>query len=219
MALQLIDLFETTVSSPYVAGDSVLLLASTTGLPAAGDYWLAVYDPANSATTYEVFKVTGAPSGSALPVLNGQSGTSPQNHAAGEVAYASILTAAALTQLKIDAAAGLVPATRSILNGTGITGGGSLAADRTLAVVPDTTIQRIQIRSAGTLTGTRRGLNVVQGANITLTVADDSPNNRVNLTIAATTSGIAGSCNLKPRFFQSIRHAMRRSCRNPSMWP
>jgi hypothetical protein len=89
MALQLLDLFETTLSASYTAGGSSLTLTSVSGLPSSGDYWIAVYDPANAASTYEVFKVTGAASGSVIPVT-------------GEKAYGSVLTASALTQLKLD---------------------------------------------------------------------------------------------------------------------
>jgi hypothetical protein len=41
------------------------------------------------------------------------------------------------------------------------------------------------IQKAGTAIGTRRALNLIDGANITLTVADDSGNDRVNVTVAA----------------------------------
>jgi hypothetical protein len=41
------------------------------------------------------------------------------------------------------------------------------------------------IQKAGTAIGTRRALNLIEGANITLTVADDSGNDRVNVTVTA----------------------------------
>ena len=41
------------------------------------------------------------------------------------------------------------------------------------------------IQKAGVAIGTRRALNLIEGANITLTVADDSGNDRVNVTVAA----------------------------------
>ena len=40
------------------------------------------------------------------------------------------------------------------------------------------------IKKAGTTVGTRRALNLVEGANIGLTVADDAGNDRVNVTVA-----------------------------------
>ena len=84
---------------------------------------------------------------------------------------------------------GAVADTRQILNGTGITGGGNLTADRTLSVVADTTVQRHRVSLAGSVIGTRQEINFVNGANITITAADDTPNNRVNVTVAATGSG------------------------------
>lgn len=60
----------------------------------------------------------------------------------------------------------------------------------TLSVQADTVVQRLRVSSGGTLQGTRREINFIQGSNVTLTVADDSGNNRVNVTVAA--SGSAG---------------------------
>ncbi len=41
------------------------------------------------------------------------------------------------------------------------------------------------IQKAGTAIGTRRALNLIEGANVTLTVADDAGNDRVSVTVAA----------------------------------
>lgn len=78
------------------------------------------------------------------------------------------------------------PTTRTIATGTGLSGGGDLSADRTLSVSNDTTTQRVRVSNGGTLVGTRQEVNFIQGSNTTLTVADDSANNRVNVTVAAT---------------------------------
>jgi sugar lactone lactonase YvrE len=48
---------------------------------------------------------------------------------------------------------------------------------------------RSNISKAGTLIGTRRGLNLIQGTNVTLTMTDDAPNERVNVTIDAAAGG------------------------------
>jgi hypothetical protein len=45
------------------------------------------------------------------------------------------------------------------------------------------------IRKAGTLIGKRKTLNFIEGSNVTLTVADDSANDRVNITIASSGGG------------------------------
>jgi hypothetical protein len=90
----------------------------------------------------------------------------------------------AVTNLTSDLS-GKVPTGRTVTAGTGLTGGGDLSADRTLSVSNDTTTQRIKISKAGTVTGTRQELNLIEGSNITITESDDSGNNRVNVTIAA----------------------------------
>jgi hypothetical protein len=45
------------------------------------------------------------------------------------------------------------------------------------------------IRKAGTLIGKRKSLNFIEGSNVTLTVADDSANDMVNITIASSGGG------------------------------
>lgn len=55
---------------------------------------------------------------------------------------------------------------------------------------------RTIIRKTGTLIGVRRTLNLIEGTNVTLTIADDSVNDRVNVTIAATGGGGGSSPDL-----------------------
>ena len=90
-------------------------------------------------------------------------------------------------------AGGGVPNTRLVSAGVGLAGGGDLSADRTLAVVADTTVQRNRISYNGTLTGTRQEINFIPGANVNISVADNSANNRVDVTISATGGGTGGS--------------------------
>lgn len=52
---------------------------------------------------------------------------------------------------------------------------------------------RVNVKKAGSSVGIRRGLNLIEGTNVTLTVTDDSGNEEVDVTInAATASGAAG---------------------------
>lgn len=46
-------------------------------------------------------------------------------------------------------------------------------------------VPRIDVKKAGTLIGTRPAINLIEGSNVTLTVADDSAGNEVDVTIAA----------------------------------
>ena len=57
-------------------------------------------------------------------------------------------------------------------------------------------IPRINVKKAGTLVGTRPAINLIEGSNITLTVSDDSANNEVDVTIAA--SGSATPSDFQP---------------------
>lgn len=97
-----------------------------------------------------------------------------------------------LTPTDITNATGVLN-TRTINTGTGLTGGGNLASDRTISVVPDSVDQRVQVFfSGGTLpVGTRHAINFIPGSNITLTVRDNSTFNRVDVTVASTAAGMA----------------------------
>lgn len=57
----------------------------------------------------------------------------------------------------------------------------------TLNVNPNTTQQKIAVRkgNSGSAIGTRQRLNFNEGSNVTLTIADDSANDEVDITIAA----------------------------------
>jgi hypothetical protein len=48
---------------------------------------------------------------------------------------------------------------------------------------------KLRVRKAGVLVGQRPAVNLIEGANVTLTMADDAANDRVNVTIAASGGG------------------------------
>jgi len=91
---------------------------------------------------------------------------------------------------------GMVATSRQILTGTGLTGGGDLTVDRTLSVVADSTVQKTEVAKAGTLVGTRKRLNFVDGGGVTATVADDAGNNRVNITLGWSLSTLANDLEI-----------------------
>ena len=97
----------------------------------------------------------------------------------------SAISESKITNLTTDLAA-KTPTSRTITAGTGLTGGGDLSADRTLSVTSDSTTQKVEVASAGTLQGTRKQINFIAGTNATLNVADNSGSNRVDVTINAT---------------------------------
>lgn len=63
-----------------------------------------------------------------------------------------------------------------------------LISSGTLSVVADSVVEKVRVSLAGSLVGTRREVNFIQGSNTTLTVTDNSGSNRVDVTIAATGS-------------------------------
>jgi hypothetical protein len=69
----------------------------------------------------------------------------------------------------------------------------SLNGDGTIkngAVADDTSIQRVQVAKDGTPIGTRPEINFISGNNTALAVADNSVDNRVDITIAAELDGV-----------------------------
>ena len=53
-------------------------------------------------------------------------------------------------------------------------------------------VAKLEVAKAGTLQGTRKKINFVEGANVTLTVADNSGSDQVDVTIAASGGGGGG---------------------------
>ena len=66
-----------------------------------------------------------------------------------------------------------------------------------LAVIADSTVQKVDVRknSAGTVFSRRR-VNLIEGSNVTLTVADDAGNNEIDVTIAASLAADASGVDL-----------------------
>jgi hypothetical protein len=56
-------------------------------------------------------------------------------------------------------------------------------------VVADTTVQKGIVSKGGVLVGTRREINFIEGANVTMTITDDAANNRINCTINGSAGG------------------------------
>ena len=57
----------------------------------------------------------------------------------------------------------------------------------------NTSIQRVEVvKNSGSVVGTRKQLNFIEGSNVALTISDDSVNDQVDITISSTGGG-AGS--------------------------
>ncbi len=70
----------------------------------------------------------------------------------------------------------------SVSNGDGVSGNPTISLPSTVA-----TNARVAVsKNSGATTGTRRRINLIEGSGITLTIADDSGNEEVDITITAT---------------------------------
>lgn len=73
----------------------------------------------------------------------------------------------------------------STVSTTGSTLTGDGTSGTPLAVVDNTSTQRVRVSKAGTLTGTRQEINFIEGSNVTITTSDNGGSDRVDVTIAA----------------------------------
>ena len=62
-------------------------------------------------------------------------------------------------------------------------------AQHTSTFITEDANARVAVKKAGAGVGIRRGINLIEGTNITLTVADDAVNEDVDITIAAAGGG------------------------------
>lgn len=85
-------------------------------------------------------------------------------------------------------------AVRTIQAGTGISlsNADGTTGDPTISQSADTVVQRARYSKAGTLVGTRRELNFIDGSGISIALVDDTPTNRTNVTISAS-GGVSSS--------------------------
>lgn len=62
---------------------------------------------------------------------------------------------------------------------------------------------KLDIQKAGTLIGTRKAINLIEGSNVTLTVADNAGSDRVDVTV--TSSGGGGADTILTSYVQYYR--------------
>ena len=131
------------------------------------------------------------------PAARGVLTTGAQTIAGAKTFSAATVFSAGVTITGASTIAGYTPTTRQITTSHGISGGGSLAADLALAVVDNSTTQKIRVLLNTTLGGVRQSLNFIAGSNVTLTVADNPGNDWVDVTIQSTGGG-GGGATLPP---------------------
>jgi len=97
------DRYVSTLASSYTSGGTSLSVASAgsgaSALPTSGDFYVVV--EAEASNTEEVLLVTSV-SGTTLTVAGAKAGTSASNHASGATIRGPVLTAPAITQMKLD---------------------------------------------------------------------------------------------------------------------
>ena len=75
-------------------------------------------------------------------------------------------------------------ASRTLQPGTGIgiTNQDGVSGNPSISVTDDTTIQKVRVSKGGTLQASRREINFIEGSGITITTADNSGSNRMDVT-------------------------------------
>ena len=147
-------------------------------MPQLGDYTAAMVGAVPA--TVQVIAGSGLSGGGSL--------TGNVTLTAQMLSFNTRVGAITLTPADITGAMGVVQA-RKISTGAGLQGGGNLAGDLTLSVVPGDPTQQVQFLQAGAAVGTRHGVNFISGANVTVAVADNSTAGRVDVTISSTGGG------------------------------
>ena len=98
---QLANLYSTTLAAPYVAGSLAITVTSATGAPSIGTFSLTILD-ASTGDVILIFRVTSV----AGPVFTGAAEGPDSNAASASVVVGTILSAAAIAQIKTDAGGG-----------------------------------------------------------------------------------------------------------------
>ncbi len=126
-----------------------------------------------------------------LPIVDGDAG----NWGTILNTYLSVShdTDGTLLGASVEAAGAEMAANKGAANGYASLG---VTAQIPSSQIPsDVTTQRIEVAESGSVAGTRKQLNLIEGAGITISAVDDSANNRVNVTVTSTATGGVSSVN------------------------
>jgi hypothetical protein len=157
-------------------------------LPATGDYTAAMVTNAVDVTgsypnpvwlpSLAWSKITGAPA----------TGVSSFNARTGAIVPGG-------SDYTVAQIAGAVATSRQILtsaSGSGLSGGGNLTGDLSLVQVAKSVNQLVQIYNGGTLFALRAGINFVNSASVSISLNDDSTNNKVDVSMTSSGGGSGG---------------------------
>jgi len=106
-------------------------------------------------------------------------------------------TSAANVAIAIGVAAvsGAVPNTVNVLAGSGLSGGGALTGNVTLAVTANSVNQKVTVQNNGVLVGSEPAINFIPGANITISTTDSPGTGQANVTLAVSGLGTMAGQN------------------------
>lgn len=194
--------FEVTSGLYQASSANLTALSSVTTngfLVYAGSNTFAERSFTSSGSTIAITNPTGVGGNVNLEVVGGPfqaqnaNLTTISSYTSPQMANVTALSGVTTTGYLAFTAAGTV-APRTFTSSGSVTIGNptGIAAATTFDVAANTTNQKVQVALAGTVTGTRKEINFIQGANVTLTVADNSGSDRVDVTIAASGGGGGG---------------------------
>jgi hypothetical protein len=124
-----------------------------------------------------------------LPIVGGDTGN--WGTVLNDFLSQSLNSAGTLKGTSVSAAGAEMTTNKGAINGyASLDSGGKVPSAQLPTATNDTSTQRVRVSKGGTLTGTRQEINLIQGSNVTITTADDSANNRVNITIAGNASAV-----------------------------
>lgn len=98
----------------------------------------------------------------------------------------------------VKTANGALTAERVVTDTASLIWDWSVAGQAKANVQDDTSTQKVSIGKNGSVIATRKIVNLIEGSNVTLTVADNAGNNRVDVTIASSGGGSSSTHRFSP---------------------
>jgi hypothetical protein len=95
----------------------------------------------------------------------------------------------------VAAVSGAVPNTVNVIAGSGLSGGGALTGNVTLAVSANSVNQKVTVQNNGVFVGSEPAINFIPGANITISGADNPGTGQANITLAVSGLGTMAGQN------------------------
>lgn len=174
----------TPSGAKFVRDDGTLQVPSGTGAPVGASYVTLGTDATLTServlTGSTAVSVTDAGAGSTVTLDLNTGGVATAKLADASVTLAKMANMATTSVIGRTTASAGVPEVLTVAAPLTATGG-TLDFDETATLGNNA---RVAVAKGGSLVGTRRKINVIEGTNITLTVADDSANEKVDITIA-----------------------------------